>query len=215
MINIYIIKNLVNNKVYIGQTKRTIHVRFLEHSRDTGSALYNDMCRYGRSSFTYELLHTCKDEYATQWEHYFICKYDATNPTFGYNKIAGGCFKWVKGGANPSKTFEGRKRISINNRNNIDRITIGFRCYNNYRKFPVGMIDESGHIIMRFESLLAACNYLNKSACGTTRIKQVCDKFNKNGKRAKFFGYSWTALNKGVQTTTNNVGKTEDELPFE
>ena len=34
MINIYIIVNSINNKIYIGQTSRSIQVRFAEHMRD-------------------------------------------------------------------------------------------------------------------------------------------------------------------------------------
>lgn len=211
MTSIYIITNKLSNKVYIGQTRRSVHTRFLEHRRETGSALYDDMNNLGINNFSVSILHVCEDCYADQWEHYYICKYDSTNCLIGYNKVSTRAYKFIKGGYNPSKTEEGRKRISKNNKNNLENITKGLRKYNNSRKFPVNMLDDSGNVIRTFDSLSDACKYLNKSLGGTTRIKNVCDVFNKNGKRAKFFGYSWSAVNKGVQTNS----KVEDELPSE
>lgn len=215
MTHIYLIRNNINNKIYIGQTRRSVHTRFLEHGRDVKSSLYADMCKYGRESFTYEILHICNDEYAEQWERYYICKYNATDTNVGYNIVLGGSYHWVVGGYNPSKTPQGRERIKQRNLANLENVTKGLRKSNNDKKFPVAMVDADGNILQCFDSLLNACNYLGKPSCGTTRIKQVCGKFNKNGKRAKFFGHYWIALNKDVQTNTEDVCKAEDELPSE
>ena len=70
------------------------------------------------------------------------------------------------------------------------------------------MLDENDSIIKVFSCLADACRYLNKPMCGTTRIKNVCDKYCKNGKRQRFFGYYWTFVCEGVSTNC----KAEDEL---
>ena len=215
MTNIYKITNKMNGKVYIGQTKRSIHIRFSEHYTDSSSSLFLDMHKLGKGLFTVELLHVCKDEFANQWERYYICKYNSIDSECGYNKVCGGIYKWEKGGYNPSKTDNGKARISCYNKQHIDTITIGLKRYNESKKFPVAMLDDYDNVLMLFNSLSDACRYLQKDLCGTARIKQVCDKYNKNGKRSKFFGYAWSALNKDVQTNTNNVCKVEDELPSE
>lgn len=215
MINIYIIVNSINNKIYIGQTSRSIQVRFAEHMRDPESGVFSDVIKYGRSIFTYKLLHTCKSEFADQWEHYYICKYDSTNPEYGYNRVSDRAFRWKVGGDNPSQTLQGKERIRRYNKEHQDSVTRGFKEYNNSRKFPVGMLDDCGNIIMKFESLLSACRYLNKPACGTTRIKNVCDRVNAYGKRYRFYGHAWTALNKNVQTNSVDECRMDDELPFE
>lgn len=215
MTYIYLIRNSINNKIYIGQTRRNVRYRFMEHGRDNESALYEDMCKYGRESFTYEVLHICKDEYANQWEHYYICKYDATNEMLGYNKVDGVAYRWVKGGFNPAHTQKERERIHNYNIEHLDIITKGFKSYNESRKFPVAMIEQDGNIIRTFESLSDACRYLCMANCNTSKIKQVCDVFNKYGKRAKMYGHYWSALNKDVQTNTEDVRKAEDELPSE
>ena len=78
---------------------------------------------------------------------------------------------------------------------NLDVCIAGFRRYNESRKIKVGMIDESNEIIKKFDSLSDACNYLGvKDKSNTAHIKRYADKINKNGKRAKFLGYSWTLL---------------------
>lgn len=211
MTSIYIITNNLNNKVYIGQTRRSVHTRFLEHRLDEGSALYFDMQSIGIENFSFSVLHVCDDKFSDSWEHYYICKYNATNPDFGYNKVLTRAYKWEVGGYNPSKTEQGKKRISKYNLEHKDKILVGFNEYNNSRKFPVTMLDDFGNVLMTFDSLADACRYLGKPMCGTARIKAICDKFNKNGKRSKFYGYSWSAVNKGVQTNC----KAEDELPSE
>lgn len=215
MTNIYVITNTINNKVYIGQTKRSVHTRFLEHMRDPESGVYPDVVKYGKFVFTYNLLHICKSEFSDLWEHYYICKYNATDAEFGYNKIADRAYRWKVRKPNPSQTVEGKSRISKYNEEHIESVTRGLKAYNEMQKFPVGMLDTSGNIIMKFESLAEACRYLKKPLCGTTRIKQVCDKLNKNGKRSKFYGYAWTALNKNVQTNSIDECRVEDELPSE
>lgn len=211
MTSIYIITNTINSKVYVGQTSRSVHTRYTEHMRDPESALFADVSKYGKYVFTYKIIHMCKSEFSDQWEHYYICKYNATNPDFGYNRVPDRAFRWVRGGINPSSTDSGKERIRKYNLAHIDSITSGFKVYNNSRKFPVGMLDSNGDIIIKFESLADACRYLKKPLCGTSRIKQVCDTFKKNGSRRKFYGYAWTALDKNVQTNC----KMEDELPSE
>ena len=214
-INIYKITNTINGKVYVGQTYRKIHTRFMEHMIDPESGVYEDVCKYGRDAFTYELLHVCQSQYADQWEHYYICKFNATDAEFGYNKIDEAHYRWHNGGFNPSKTEEGKKRISEYNKNHMDTITKGFVEYNESKRFPVGMLDDFGNIIKTFNSLSDACRYLEKPLCGTARIKDVCDKVKSNGKPYRFYGYGWTALDKNVQTNSVKGCKAEDELPSE
>lgn len=55
---IYRIKNLLNGKVYIGQTKHKIHTRWLQHANNsaTDSAVTAAIRKYGRENFTIEEL---------------------------------------------------------------------------------------------------------------------------------------------------------------
>lgn len=214
MTNIYMITNTINNKVYIGQTRRDVHTRFMEHTRDSESGVYPDAIKYGRSAFVYSILRICDDRYASQWEHYYICKYNSTDPHIGYNKVAYKAYKWEKGKCNPSKTEYGKARIRKYNKEHSDTVYSGFVRYNNSRKFPVAMLDKNDNTVMTFDSLLSACRYFSVTKNYATKIKSFCDKYNKNGTRCRFLGYYWTALNKNVQTNSIDECRVEDELPF-
>ena len=60
--SIYIIKNYINDKVYIGQTTMTVRERFMTHmkpsicKRTPTRKLYNAINKYGRENFYYEIL---------------------------------------------------------------------------------------------------------------------------------------------------------------
>lgn len=75
-----------------------------------------------------------------------------------------------------------------------------FEDWNNSHKHPIAMLDDDGNEIIRFECCSDACKYLqyvegrkvDKSYSAI--FKKYADKFNKNGKRAKFLGHSWHLL---------------------
>ena len=75
-----------------------------------------------------------------------------------------------------------------------------FQNHNNSTKHPIAMLDDDGNIVMRFESTSDACRYVNKTEgkkinkSYSAIFKRYADKFNKNGKRAKFLGHAWKML---------------------
>lgn len=90
---IYIIKNTINNKVYIGQTKTSINQRWKEHIRHAknGNQIINRaMNKYGSDKFYIEILETCDINDIDNREIYYIEKYDSTNKSKGYNVSIGG-----------------------------------------------------------------------------------------------------------------------------
>ena len=59
---IYIITNTINDKVYIGQTTRTIIDRFYKHchfNRDRFSAISNAIRKHGKDKFTISEIEHC------------------------------------------------------------------------------------------------------------------------------------------------------------
>ena len=92
---IYIIRNKVNNKVYIGQTIHTLHERFLQHTRASRIRLspHRKLCnairKYGKEQFYIELLEdNIPLSLLNEREIYYIEKYDSYNE--GYNATVGG-----------------------------------------------------------------------------------------------------------------------------
>lgn len=92
--SIYIIKNSINNKVYIGQTINKVSYRFKTHVyyavRGKDYVIGKAIRKYGVSNFFYEILEECPMENLNEREIYWISKYNSTNPKFGYNVSIGG-----------------------------------------------------------------------------------------------------------------------------
>ena len=91
---IYKITNTKNNKVYIGQTTRTIVERYEEHlnhaSNSVNRHLYDAMNHYGAESFIVESLEECEDTKLSDREIYWINHYNSNDGSFGYNMTSGG-----------------------------------------------------------------------------------------------------------------------------
>lgn len=91
---IYIIKNKINNKVYIGQTSQGIENRWKQHTKPSvikskKYAIYRAMNKYGVENFYYEVLEdNIPYEELDNREQYYIEKYDSYK--HGYNSTTGG-----------------------------------------------------------------------------------------------------------------------------
>ena len=89
---IYIIKNTVNDKVYIGQTINTIEKRYRGHkvsSCRSNSKLYKNMRSIGLDKFYIEEICKCDNSMLNKLEIEYISKYDSYKN--GYNSTQGGC----------------------------------------------------------------------------------------------------------------------------
>lgn len=93
--SIYIIKNKINDKVYIGQTTMLVKDRIVAHFKPSTSKLrgtykiYNAINKYGKENFYYEILEeNIPEELLNQKEIDYIAKYDSYNN--GYNSTPGG-----------------------------------------------------------------------------------------------------------------------------
>lgn len=90
---IYIIRNTVNSKVYIGQTKTSVEQRWQEHLRHAkyGTQIINRaMRKHGVDKFYIRTLEICTLDVLDYREIYYIDLYDSTDKTKGYNVSIGG-----------------------------------------------------------------------------------------------------------------------------
>ena len=102
---IYKITNLVNNKVYIGQTQNTFNRRYggrgvgvervLNYYEAQGNSrnehLYNSINKYGVDKFKVEILCSCSSlDELNEREEYYIDLHHANNYSKGYNVLKGG-----------------------------------------------------------------------------------------------------------------------------
>lgn len=95
MYTIYLHKNKINNKVYIGQTiQDNLNDRWKNGlGYKTCTYFYNAIQKYGWDNFEHLILEQSQNwtkEELDQKEQYYINLYQANNPDFGYNMTAGG-----------------------------------------------------------------------------------------------------------------------------
>lgn len=80
---IYIIRNKINNKIYIGQSIN-IHNRIKSH-KYRGSLFYKAIKKYGWDNFYYEILEECSNDFLDEKEIFYIKKYKSIDKDIGYN----------------------------------------------------------------------------------------------------------------------------------
>ena len=85
---IYIIKNDINKKVYVGQTSRTLEIRGKEHVRHYNQTINQAISKYGAEHFWIEQIEECDDILLDERERYWINYYNSFNS--GYNATTGG-----------------------------------------------------------------------------------------------------------------------------
>lgn len=115
---IYIIRNNVNDKVYIGQTKRTVEARWKAHKsnrnlkKNQDNHFYRALRKYGVNAFYPEILEVVEAETSKELkkklderEKHYILKYNSFNE--GYNSTTGG-----EGSLGHKASMESRKKMS-------------------------------------------------------------------------------------------------------
>jgi group I intron endonuclease len=95
---IYKITNKVNNKCYIGQTRRSLRVRWTEHcgKKENCKRLSGAISKYGKDSFLIEQIDSAESiDELNKKEVYWIVFYKSSDRKFGYNIEIGGDGKFT------------------------------------------------------------------------------------------------------------------------
>ena len=94
---IYKATNLVNGKVYVGQTVNTLKYRKDQHWREAicpsrkNVHFHNALLKYGIDNFEFEIIDRARDvDELNKKESYWIDYYNSTDSRYGYNKDSGG-----------------------------------------------------------------------------------------------------------------------------
>ena len=93
---IYKVTNIINGKVYIGQTTRSLKKRKKEHKYDAAKTCYNShfhnaIRKYGFNAFKWKIIADTYDRDMLNFlEAFFIDLYNSTNKDKGYNIKEGG-----------------------------------------------------------------------------------------------------------------------------
>lgn len=98
--SIYKITNIINNKVYIGQTSISPMKRWDDHFsayKNTANKLYlyNEMRKYGIENFTFQIIETNIElSSLNEREQYYIQLYRSNDASYGMNLTRGGQFSY-------------------------------------------------------------------------------------------------------------------------
>lgn len=177
---IYKITNLIDNKVYIGLTTRTVEARWKEHCRHGSQQIDDAIQIYSIENFQIETLEECDESILDDREKYWIDYYDSFKN--GYNNTYGGrgnnfimtdksdvVLQLWKNGLTINKIIE---KTSLNvetvrsylNKNGITKEQIRERA--NYyiglsKSHPVLQYDLDGNFIKEWNTAVEAANALN------------------------------------------------------
>lgn len=227
MTKIYLITNILNGKKYVGKTKYSLAHRFSQHCNNAyyNTYIHNAIKKYGKENFKIEELCRCDDSRWAELEKFYIKQLHTHYTEGGYNISWGGDSNPMDDPAviekhrqimsSPDMIALTRKPFDDWNYGNTEKrlefnkctserqkgiYNENFKKHNEANKHPIGMLNDNGDIIMKFESCSKACKYLEEiehqklHPSYAAIFKRYADKFNKNGKRAKFLGHSWTML---------------------
>lgn len=112
---IYKIENLINKKVYVGQTCNVAR-RFSNHKIKLDRGVHSNphlqaaWNKYGSESFVFKVIEVFNPELnfdINAMEKYWIKKLKSTVPEFGYNKLSGG-----DGGGSPNQETREKLRVA-------------------------------------------------------------------------------------------------------
>ncbi len=186
---IYKITNTVNGKCYIGQTTRSLEIRFQEHLSDKSHCkkLVNAIAKYGKENFTIDLIQEISNiQELNQKEKNEILKNNSVDN--GYNILSGG--------NNRKLTLETKIKISKSLKGK--KKPIGFiETLKKFSEKPVYQYDKMGNYINSFASIEEARKKINTLKAN---ISKVCNGFRKS---AGGFQWKWFQVDKIKEIASN------------
>lgn len=208
MAYIYLIRNDINDKVYIGKTLQKIETRFKAHlynaknNRTKGSILYKAIRKYGQEHFSVELLE--ETDNPEERECFWIKQFDSFHN--GYNATPGGDGRpWINrqlvlttyakvGLITETSKILGvcKQQVSAILKENNIKVPDNKTLRTVLIGVPVMQYSKDGVYLRTFSSVTMALESLNNPSAlaGQSHILDAC-----KGKRKTAYGYVWKFAN--------------------
>lgn len=177
---IYIIKNLITNKLYVGKAcylrqRLNNHKWLLRHNRHVNVYLQRAWNKYGEVNFKFDIIEYCEVDLLPEKENYWVNFYKANDDKFGYNLMIVG----RKNHNHSDETKQKMRKASLGKKKSKEHI-------NNMklsRYKPILQYDLDGNFIKEW---LGASQIRDMLGYNQSNITGVC-----NGLRKTHKGYIW------------------------
>lgn len=207
--SIYIIKNKINEKVYIGQTTQSVHERFMQHMKPSTSKsrgtykFYNAVNKYGRDNFYVETLESgVPIEQLDEKEIAYIKQYNSCDN--GYNSTYGGNVKRIHEPWDIDKIIqlfkEGKNSFEIGEIYNVNHITIlrtihgcGFYVHDNLEEEKMRELVSQGYTNQQIADILNSKPWT---------VVRYLKKFGIRRKRASLWNrpdFDWIGIQEDIE----------------
>lgn len=201
---IYMIKNTINNKVYIGSAighyrRKGQHFYLLRNNKHFNSHLQNSWNKYGESNFEFRVLEFIKDkEELSNREEFYIDKFKSNDNSNGYNSRT-----YCKTNLGVKRSLESRLKQSISKKGKTPNIDYKKVAALN-SKTVSGTNKETGKTLV-FKSIKEAGESLN--------IERTCISKVLNKKLKSAGGFYWDFIEKSILKNSVNSGKLQQDNP--
>ena len=172
-IGVYCIRNQVNNKIYIGSTKKSFSSRKNRHQRELRKNIhYNEHLQnawnyYKEENFSFEILFICSSEESEKFEGEFIKLYSSNKRECGYNIASVSSYRF---GYNMSDNHNNEKSLRKKERAvNLNGLTTNERGIS--KSFKV--YDINGNFIEEYNS---EKEFIEKNGGSKSHISIILNK---------------------------------------
>lgn len=223
MVGIYKYQNLINGKIYIGQSKdiarrKKDHVTRAFNNFSTNSEydspLHRAMRKYGLENFSFEVIEECSKEDLDSRERYWIKEFDSYYN--GYNQTSGGQIGGASISLQPTDVLEiiellrtttlGNQEIAKEynvSENTICGINTGYYWYQDDIEYPIRkprrhVCQKCGKIIKNTAKYCSEC--LNS-------IRRVCERPSRDELKRLIRSTPFTKIGEQFGVTDNSIRK--------
>lgn len=186
---VYMIKNVLNDKRYIGSSRNIkqrlrTHLSTLIRNLHHNKHLQNSYNKYGQNSFKMCVLERCEDIRDTIL--FLEQKYLDLNPEYNKAKVAENNSGWrhtedTKSRMSQSRT--GKPRLVNKSTYSVPKLNININKINKNLTVPVIQYDLDGNVIQEYSSISDAARTIQKKREG---IRDCC-----RGRQISAYGFKW------------------------
>lgn len=159
-IGIYQIRNLINNKIYIGSSinlseREYKHFWMLSNGTHDNEYLQNSYNKYGRKNFIFEVIELCDENELIVKENLHILNTKSNNDNFGYNLALVNDFRRNK--------YNDSVKVKLS-KHNLNK-------NGNFVRFKLISLEDGSTII--YDDLVTATNYLIENGYAKGKPRNV------------------------------------------